>query len=507
MSQQHNPPAAPVLSENEVIRQKKEKVQALRSAGRHPYANTFRPDTQVVAFRAACEAMPKEELERPGKEVRYALAGRVMALRLMGKLAFGRIKDGSGAVQFVVSKEYLGDKFDPFKKFVDIGDIIGLVGEPFVTRTGEVSILAHEVTLLTKNIQPLPEKFHGLTDKEIRYRRRYLDLIMNDEVRETFLKRVRIINFIRDRMNRAGFLEVETPMMHPLVSGAAARPFITHHNTLDMQLYLRIAPECYLKRLLVGGMERVYEINRNFRNEGISIKHNPEFTMMEFYWAYATYEDLMSFTEDLVSALATEVCGSAKIMYQGREIDLGAPWERLTIEESLVKYGVATADEAKSREGLLAAALRNGMDKDHVGPMSYYKLLVTLFEEKVEEHLWNPTFITRYPTELSPLARRNDKTPEWVDRFELYIAGREIANAFSEQNDPEAQYEAFARQVEEKKKGNDEAVDMDTDYIRALEYGMPPAGGEGIGIDRLVMLLTDAPSIRDVILFPLLRPE
>ncbi len=507
MNEQKTAPVPPQIDENEVIQRKKEKIQALRDLGRNPYDNTFRPDTQVAAFRAACDGIPKEELEKPGKPQRFALAGRVMALRMMGKLAFGHLKDETGRLQVVFTKEYLGEGFDFFKKFIDIGDIVGVTGEAYVTKTGELSLLVHGVHPLTKNVRPLPEKFHGLTDKETRYRQRYLDLIMNDESLEVFRKRVKIVNFVRDWMNRADFLEVETPMMHPLVSGAAARPFVTHHNTLDMQLYMRIAPECYLKRLLVGGMGKVYEINRNFRNEGISIKHNPEFTMMEFYWPYATYTDLMSFTEEMISSLAVAVTGGTKVTYQGREIEFAAPWKRLTIEESLVEHGVCTAEEAKTRDGLIAAALRHGMDKDHIGTMSYHKLLVEIFEEKVEEHLWQPTFITRYPTEVSPLARRNDAEPDYTDRFEFFIACREIGNAFSEQNDPQAQYEAFAKQVEEKKKGNAEAVDMDTDYIRALEYGMPPAGGEGVGIDRLVMLLTDAPSIRDVILFPLLRSE
>jgi len=493
--------------ENEIIRQKREKVQTLRALGIHPYDNTFRPDSVVASFRAAAAELSVDDLERPGKQQRFALAGRLMSLRIMGKLAFGHLKDETGRLQAVFSKEHLGEKFDFLRKFIDIGDIIGVVGEPFVTKTGEMSVLAHEVRLITKNVRPLPEKFHGLTDKELRYRQRYLDLIMNDEVQETFRRRIRIIAFLREWMNRAGFLEVETPMMHPLVSGAAARPFVTHHNALDMQLYLRIAPECYLKRLLVGGMGKVYEINRNFRNEGISVKHNPEFTMMEFYWPYVTYRELMDFTEEMLVALAQEICASTAVTYQGRTIEFAPPWPRLTIEESLVKYGICTVEEVKSAEGLLAAAVRNGLDSDFFGAMSYFKRLVTLFEEKVEEHLWQPTFITRYPAELSPLARRNDEEPAWVDRFELYIAGREIANAFSELNDPQVQYEAFAQQAEERKKGNGEAVDMDADYIRALEYGMPPAGGEGIGIDRLVMILTDAPSIRDVILFPLLRPE
>lgn len=501
-------PVQPVQKdENEIIARKKEKVAQLRAAGIHPYANDIKPDILASEFKDKYASTPKEELEKTGKPDKHSIAGRVMSMRVMGKLAFGHIKDQSGRLQVVFSKDLMGESFDEFKKNVDVGDIIWVKGEAFVTRTGEISLLASEQKLLTKNVRPLPEKFHGLTDKELRYRQRYLDMIMNDEVRENFVKRTKAINFIRNYMNEHSFLEVETPMMHPLVSGAAARPFITHHNTLDMQLYMRIAPECYLKRLLVGGMGGVYEINRNFRNEGISIKHNPEFTMMEFYWPYATYTDLMSFTEDMVSKLVQEITGSTKVVYQGKEIDFTAPWRRMTIEESLLKYEVVTPDEMKTVEGLRAAALRHGFKPEDTMKWSWFKLLVELFEEKVEEHLWEPTFIMKYPTEVSPLARRNDENPDYTDRFELFIAGREIANAFSEQNDPQSQYEAFEKQVEGKKKGDQEAADMDYDYIRALEYGMPPAGGEGIGIDRLVMLITDAASIRDVILFPLLRPE
>ncbi len=505
MSEEKTQAPIVVIDENEVIARKKEKIESLRGQGINPYSNTKKPEIKISALKEKIALMEKEDLEKTGKSERFAIAGRLMSLRTMGKLAFAHLKDESDRIQVVFTKDFIGERFDEFKKVIDIADIIWLSGEAFVTKTGESSLLVHDFHLLTKNIRPLPEKFHGLTDKETRYRQRYLDLIMNDEVKETFIKRTNIVNFIRNFMNKNDFLEVETPMMHPLVSGAAARPFITHHNTLDMQLYMRIAPECYLKRLLVGGMGKVFEINRSFRNEGISIRHNPEFTMMEFYWPYADYNDLMSFTEAMISELAIHLSGSTKINYQEKEIDFTAPWDRMTIEESLIKYNIATEEELKDFDKLKEVAKRHKIEikKD----TTYFKLLVELFEECVEEKLWNPTFITKYPAEISPLARKNDENPLFTDRFELFIAGREHANAFSEQNDADSQHQAFLKQVEEKRSGNDEAADMDIDYIRALEYGMPPAGGEGIGIDRLVMLFTDSPSIRDVILFPLLRPE
>lgn len=499
-------PTVPQIDENEIIARKKEKIKQLKSEGIHPYANNFSPENTIFQVTSHCASAAKEELEKTGKEERFSVAGRIMLLRMMGKLAFANIKDETGSMQVVFAKDFLKESFDKFKKSFDVGDIVWVKGEPYVTRTGEFSILAHETELLTKNIRPLPEKFHGLTDKELRYRQRYLDLIMNDDVRETFRKRVKIISFIRNYMDKEGFLEVETPMMHPLVSGAAAKPFVTHHNALDMSLYMRIAPECYLKRLLVGGMGKVYEINRNFRNEGMSIKHNPEFTMMEFYWPYATYEDQMSFTEKMVAALVKDVCGTLQVTYQGKEIDFSAPWKKMTIEESIVSAGICTVDQLAEREKLVEIGVEKGLQKDALSKLSRFKIIMELFDNFVEETLWNPAFITRYPTEVSPLSRRNDENPEYSDRFELFIAGREIANAFSELNDPQQQYEAFASQVEAKKAGDDEAIDMDSDYIRALEYGMPPAAGQGMGIDRLVMLLTDSPSIRDVILFPQMRP-
>ena len=501
------PKTVPQMDENEIIARKKEKVNTLRAEGIHPYANSFAPDSTVEKVVEYCKTQTKEELEQTGKPLEFAVAGRIMFLRIMGKLAFANLKDETGSIQILFAKDFLGEDFAKFKKAFDVGDIVWVKGEVFVTRTGEYSILAHKTELLTKNIRPLPEKFHGLTDKELRYRQRYLDLIMNDDVRETFKKRVKIINFIRNYMNNAGFMEVETPMMHPLVSGAAAKPFITHHNALDIPLYMRIAPECYLKRLLVGGLGKVYEINRNFRNEGMDLKHNPEFTMMEFYWPYATYEDQIRFTQEMISKLCVEINGTTEVEYDGMKIDFKTPWNRMTVEESIVKSGVCTEEDLKDREKLIEIGVKNGLDKATLEGMSRYKIIMEFFDNFVEGNLIQPTFITKYPTEVSPLARRNDVDPEYTDRFELFVAGRELSNAFSELNDPKQQYDSFAAQVEAKKAGDDETVDMDSDYIRALEYGMPPAAGQGIGIDRLVMLMTNSPSIRDVILFPTMKPE
>ncbi|HPS30759.1 MAG TPA: lysine--tRNA ligase [bacterium] len=495
------------VDENEIILKKKEKIRLLKEEGIHPYSNSYKPANSISEIIEYCKKMTKEDLEKTGKDLKFSIAGRIMFLRVMGKLAFANIKDETANLQVVFAKDFLKDGFDRFKKSFDVGDIVWVEGEAYITRTGEFSILVHKTELLTKNVRPLPEKFHGLTDKELRYRQRYLDLIMNDEVKKTFRKRVQIVSFIRNYMDNAGFLEVETPMMHPLVSGAAAKPFITHHNALDMPLYMRIAPECYLKRLLVGGLGKVYEINRNFRNEGMDIKHNPEFTMMEFYWPYATYEDQMDFTEKMISDLAMAVNGSTQVEYQGKVIDFTAPWKRMTIEQSLIEGGICTVEQLLSRDALAEIALEKGISKDATAKMSRFKIMMELFDNCIEETLWNPTFIMRYPTEVSPLSRRNDENPEYSDRYELFIAGREIANAFSELNDPQQQFEAFSTQVEAKKAGDDEAIDMDNDYIRALEYGMPPAAGQGIGIDRLVMLFTDSASIRDVILFPQMRPE
>ncbi len=395
--------------------------------------------------------------------------------------------------------------FACFESF-DIGDIIGVTGFPFRTKTGELSLHARGVRLLVKSLLPLPEKFHGLTDVETRYRQRYVDLIVNPDVREIFIKRSRIVNLIRSFMTSRDFLEVETPMMQQIPGGATARPFVTHHNALDMELYLRVAPELYLKRLVVGGFERVFEINRNFRNEGISVRHNPEFTMMEFYQAYATFEDLMDFTEELFSHVAEQVLGSLEFSFQGLDISFKRPWRRMTVREAILEYGDIEPQKLDDRDLALEYARSIGLDHltDDIG---YGKLLMEIFEEVAEHKLIQPTFVTAYPTEVSPLSRKNDHDPNIVDRFELMIAGREIANAFSELNDPVDQKERFLAQVAEKDKGDEEAHYMDEDYVRALEYGLPPTAGEGIGIDRLVMLLTDSASIRDVILFPQLRKE
>jgi lysyl-tRNA synthetase class 2 len=388
---------------------------------------------------------------------------------------------------------------------LDVGDIVGIQGRLFRTRTGELTLMVEEMELLAKSFRPLPEKWHGLTDLETRYRQRYVDLIVNPHSRDVFLIRSRTVDFLRRFLTQRGFLEVETPMMQPIPGGATARPFKTHHNTLDMDLYLRVAPELYLKRLLVAGLERVFEINRNFRNEGLSTQHNPEFTMLEFYQAYATYRDLMDLTEAMFSSLVQEIKGGTSLEYRGTRIDFQPPWRRLSIREGLTAYGQLKEEDLKNREKVLAYGKKAGLELKGDEPLG--KVWVDLFEKIAEPNLIQPTFVTEYPIEDSPLARRNDQKPEFVDRFELYIFGREIANAFSELNDPQDQKARFLEQAKAKARGDEEAGLMDEDYLRALEYGMPPAAGEGIGVDRLVMLLTDSPSIRDVILFPQMRPE
>lgn len=486
---------------SELLLQRRRKVDALWEAGINPYPNDFKAaHTSADLFVAFGNLQ-----EIPEQSATFTIAGRIIARRSFGKAAFVQIQDRKGRMQLYVRKDTLGDEaFATFDSF-DIGDIVGASGWPFRTKTGELSLHVTEIRLLTKSFLPLPEKFHGLTDVETRYRQRYVDLIVNPEVREVFVKRSRIINLIREFMVNNDFLEVETPMMQPIPGGATARPFVTHHNALDMQLYLRIAPELYLKRLLVGGFDRVFEINRNFRNEGISIRHNPEFTMMEFYRAYATFEDLMDFTEDLLCHVAQELLGSLDVAYQGQTISFARPWKRLTVQEAILEYGDIDAKTLQDRDLAYAYAQSIGLDLPE--DIGYGKLVTEIFEEVAETKLIQPTFITAYPTEVSPLSRKSDLDPEIVDRFELFIAGRELANAFSELNDPVDQKERFLAQVAAKDKGDEEAHYMDEDYIRALEYGMPPAAGEGIGIDRLVMLFTDSPSIRDVILFPQLRKE
>ncbi len=486
---------------SELLLQRRRKVNALWTAGINPYPNDFKP--AHTAGDVVEQYGSVEQIDAP--DVEFVLAGRIIARRSFGKAAFIQIQDRSGRIQAYVRKDDLSEEaFAQFESF-DIGDIIGVAGFPFRTQKGELSIHARMVRLLVKSLLPLPEKFHGLTDVETRYRQRYVDLIVNPEVREIFIKRSRIVNLIRQFMASRDFLEVETPMMQPIPGGATARPFVTHHNALDMELFLRIAPELYLKRLVVGGFERVFEINRNFRNEGISVRHNPEFTMMEFYQAYATYEDLMDFTEELFCHVAQEVLGTLDFTYQDLAISFQRPWRRLTVKEAILEYGDIEQKQLEDRDLALAYARSIGLDlPDEIG---YGKLIMEIFEEVAEHKLIQPTFVTAYPTEVSPLSRKNDHDPYIVDRFELMIGGREIANAFSELNDPVDQKERFLAQVAEKDKGDEEAHYMDEDYVRALEYGLPPTAGEGIGIDRLVMLLTDSASIRDVILFPQLRKE
>ena len=488
---------------SDILAQRRVKLDELRGEGLNPFANDFQVSHSTTGLHAAHAGDDAAALADCTQV--YALAGRIMARRDFGKAAFLQLQDRSGRCQVYISQEQLGDEGYALYRRLDIGDIIGVTGKPFRTKTNELSLRADSLRLLTKSLLPLPEKWHGLTDVETRYRQRYLDLIVNAEVRETFRKRSRIIALIRDFMVARDFLEVETPMMQPLAGGATARPFVTHHNTLKMDLFLRIAPELYLKRLVVGGFERVFEINRNFRNEGISIQHNPEFTMMEFYQAYATYADLMALTEELICHVAEQVVGSLQFTYGGREVDLRRPWRRLSVRAAVMEYGGLNAAQLADRATLLAFARSQGLEVDE--RTGDGKLLIEIFEAVAEPHLWQPTFITHYPTEISPLSRKNDADPDVVDRFELYVVGRELANAFSELNDPIDQRERFEGQLLEKAAGDEEAHAMDDDYIRALEYGLPPTAGEGIGIDRLVMLLTDAASIRDVILFPQLRPE
>ena len=486
---------------SELLLQRRRKVDVLWEAGINPYPNDYRPSHTSADLAVAYG--DKQTIE-DNPQI-FVVAGRIIARRSFGKAAFVQLQDRKGRMQLYVKKDAIGDEpFEAFETF-DIGDIIGATGVPFRTKTGELSLHVTQLRLLTKSLLPLPEKFHGLTDVETRYRQRYVDLIVNPEVREVFFKRTRIINLIRAFMNDHDFLEVETPMMQQIPGGATARPFVTHHNALDMELYMRIAPELYLKRLVVGGFERVFEINRNFRNEGISIRHNPEFTMMEFYQAYATFEDLMDFTEELLCHVAQELLGTLEFTCQGERISFQRPWKRLTVLEAILEYGDIDAKSLADRDLAYAYAQRIGLELP--AEIGYGKLITEIFEEVAETKLIQPTFITAYPTEVSPLSRKSDHDPEIVDRFEFFCVGREMANAFSELNDPRDQKERFLAQVAEKAKGDEEAHYMDEDYIRALEYGMPPTAGEGIGIDRLVMLLTDSPSIRDVILFPQLRKE
>ncbi len=504
----NEPTPTPLASEdNRLIAERRGKLAKLRTEG-VAYPNNFQPDSQAAELHKAYGELEKEELETLGKQVK--IAGRMMLKRVMGKASFATLQDGSGRIQVFLDRNTVGeDVYAAFKGW-DIGDIVAVEGRVFKTNKGELSVHAASIRLLAKSLRPLPDKFHGVADQELRYRQRYVDLIMTEETRRTFIARSKAIGSIRQYMLAAGFLEVETPMLHPIPGGAAAKPFITHHNALDMDMYLRIAPELYLKRLIVGGFERVFEVNRNFRNEGVSPRHNPEFTMMEFYAAYTDYRWLMDFTEALIREAAIAATGSAVLEYQGRTLDLSQPFDRLTICQAILKYAPEYNEAQLQDADFLRQELRRlGADVD--GPVlsraGLGALQLALFEETAEAKLWNPTYIIDYPVEVSPLARASDSNPEITERFELFITGREIANGFSELNDPEDQAARFLKQVEAKDAGDEEAMYYDADYIRALEYGMPPTGGCGIGIDRLVMLLTDSPSIRDVILFPHLRRE
>ncbi len=487
-----------------IITQRRQKLAELRAQGIDPFYNRFKPSHTVAQVIEEFGSLSGAELE--GLNRTFRLAGRLMLVRKFGKAIFCHFQDGSGRLQAYVQRQEIGDEdFTTFKK-LDIGDFVGFEGTLFRTKTGELTLAVSRFTVLTKSLWPLPEKYHGLTDVEARYRQRYLDLLMNPPVWQVFRTRAATIRLLRQFLDSRGFLEVETPMMQPIPGGATAKPFITSHQALDMQLYLRVAPELYLKRLLVGGFDRVYEINRNFRNEGLSTLHNPEFTMLEFYQAYATYEDLMVLTEEFFCFLAQEVLGTLKFSYQGQDIDFTRPWRRLDLRESLTDIGGIPPEVVRDRQALVDLAQKEGV---HLrAGEGYGRALTKLFDLRVEAKLVQPTFVLGYPTETSPLSRKNEENPEVVDRFELFIAGREMANAFSELNDPEDQRQRFEAQMEAHAAGDEEMPHaIDEDFLLALEYGMPPAAGEGVGIDRLVMLLTDSPSIRDVILFPLLRPE
>jgi len=485
------------------MNKRKKKISQLESLGISSFPNDFRVGIHSQEILDTYGAKSDEELKK--LEDDFALAGRIVAVRNFGKTTFIHIQDRKGQIQAYLRKDVLGEvNFNNFKEY-DIGDFVGIQGGLFRTKTNELTIIVKEIRLLSKSLKSLPEKWHGLVDVEIRYRQRYLDLIASPEVKKIFRTRSRIIQMIREFLNTRDFLEVETPMMHPIAGGAAARPFKTHHNALDMDLFLRIAPELYLKRLVVGGLERVYEINRSFRNEGISTQHNPEFTMLEFYQAYATYLDLMELTEEMLTSIAKKVLGTLIFDYQGKKINLSPPWKRMTLKEAIVSYGKVEMGVLDKKESALSWATQLGLkfkENETLG-----KILFKTFEEIVERQLNQPTFITDYPTDVSPLARKKEDDPDLTDRFELFIAGREIANAFSEINNPLDQRERFLAQIQEREKGDQEAHVMDEDYVRALEYGMPPTAGEGIGIDRLVMLLTGSTSIREVIFFPHLKAE
>jgi lysyl-tRNA synthetase class 2 len=513
MSEQNAIPAAATQDENQLIAERREKLKALRQAQSEgkgvAFPNDFKPQHHAQALHEQHGQTEAEALNGEGAtHVQVSIAGRMMLKRVMGKASFATLQDATGRFQAYIARDDVGEEvYNQFKHW-DLGDIIGVEGHLFKTRTGELSVHATSIRLLTKSLRPMPDKFHGVADQEVKYRQRYVDLMTDEAARKRFTARSRAVSGIREFMVQHGFLEVETPMLHPIPGGANARPFITHHNALDQEMFLRIAPELYLKRLLVGGFERVFEINRNFRNEGISVRHNPEFTMMEFYAAYWNYQDLMGFTEQLIRDAAMNAAGTLQLSYGGRAVDLSKPFARMTIREAIFAHTEAGAhvDDAAWLTGALKK-LGMSEEKNKLSTRSLASLQVLYFEETVEDKLWEPTFIMEHPTEISPLARANDARPEVTERFELYITGREFGNGFSELNDAEDQAARFHAQVAAKDGGDDEAMFFDHDFVRALEYGMPPAGGCGIGIDRLMMLLTDSPSIRDIILFPALRRE
>jgi lysyl-tRNA synthetase class 2 len=512
MSNNNTPavPEAAAVDENQLIAERREKLKAIRARQAQgqgvAFPNDFKPAHHAATLHELHGDKTAEVLTEEGQLAK--VAGRMMLKRVMGKASFATLQDSSGRIQIYVTRDDVGEDIYADFKHWDLGDIVACEGKLFKTRTGELSIHASSIRMLTKSLRPMPDKFHGVHDQEIKYRQRYIDLMTDETARKRFMARSKAVSGIREFMVQHNFLEVETPMLHPIPGGANAKPFTTHHNALDQEMFLRIAPELYLKRLIVGGFERVFEINRNFRNEGISVRHNPEFTMMEFYAAYWNYQDLMHFTEELVRDAAMKAAGTTLLTYGGKPVDLSQPFERLTIREAILKHTEA-GDNVDNSEWLINALKKLGFkeDKDKLSTRSLASLQVMYFEETVEEKLWQPTFICEHPVEISPLARASDSKPDVTERFELYITGREFGNGFSELNDAEDQAARFHAQVQAKDSGDDEAMFYDHDFVRALEYGMPPTGGCGIGIDRLMMLLTDSPSIRDVILFPALRRE
>jgi len=500
-------PQAPEVAESELIRVRREKLARIVALGYDAYPTKADTDTTIADVVAKYGSKSAEELEAEKPHVK--IAGRIMTVREFGKTAFLVLSEKTARIQAYCRKDTLPEREWELYKNLDAGDWISAHGTVFRTKTNELSIKAESINFLVKGIRPLPSKWHGLTDLEQRYRQRYVDLIVNDDVKATFETRAKIISYIRKYFDDRGFIEVETPMMQPIASGAAARPFVTHHNALDMDLFMRIAPELYLKRLIVGGLSKVYEINRNFRNEGIGYRWNPEFTMLEFYWAYADYNDLIALTEELLSGIARDVLQRETVTYRGNEISFAKPFARYSMKEAIAHFGQVDAGTLSDRNTLVALVKKHGEHEDpkEVEALGDGKLLAELFEAVAEKQLIQPTFITDFPTEISPLSKQRKDDPNYVERFELFIGGMEIANAFSELNDPDEQDRRFRQQLEERERGDEEAMQMDEDYVTALEYGLPPTGGEGIGIDRLVMVFTDSPTIRDVILFPLMRPR